>query len=109
MTVLLTRVPLSGRMRACFVFPMNAIEIPLTYRFIPTSSTNLRSWCPQIATPTQKLPGFSRSAQRATDSLLERNSHETTTISYRVQGQFSFGTIYNINQELSNKWAEFES
>ena len=58
-------------MRACFVFPMNAIEMPLTYRFIPTSSTNLRSWCPQIAaTPTQKLPGFSRSAQRTTDSLL---------------------------------------
>ena len=71
MTVLLTRVPPSGRMPACFVFPMNAIEMPLTYRFIPTSSTNLRSWCPQIAaTPTQKLPGFSRSAQRATDSLL---------------------------------------
>lgn len=66
------RVPPSGRMRACFVvFPMNAIEMPLTYRFIPTSSTNLRSWCPQIAaTATQKLPGFSRSAQHTTDSLL---------------------------------------
>ena len=72
MTVLLTRVPSSGRMRACFVvFPINAIEMPLTYRFIPTSSTNLRSWCPQIAaTATQKLPGFSRSAQHTTDSLL---------------------------------------
>ena len=71
MTVLLTRVPPSGRMRACFVlFPMNAIEMSLTYRFIPTSSTNLRSWCRQIAaTATQKLPGFSRSAQH-TDSLL---------------------------------------
>ena len=67
MIVLLTRVPPSGRMRAYFVFPMNAIEMPLTYRFIPTSSTNLRSWCPQIAaTPTQKLPGFSRSAQHTT-------------------------------------------
>ena len=64
-------MPPSGRMRAFFVFPMNAIEIPLTYRFIPTSSTNLRSWCPQIAaTPTQKLPSFSRSAQHTTDSLL---------------------------------------
>ena len=72
MTVLLTRVPPSGRMGACFVvFPMNAIEMPLTYRFIPTSSTNLRSWCPQIAstTATQKLPGFSRSDQHI-DSLL---------------------------------------
>ena len=70
--ILLTRVPPRGRMRACFVvFPMNAIEMPLTYRFIPTSSANLRSWCPQIAaTATQKLPGFSRSAQHSTDSLL---------------------------------------
>ena len=39
----------------------------------------------------------------------ERNPHETTTISPRVQVQFSFGTIYYIKQELSNKWAEFES
>ena len=39
----------------------------------------------------------------------ERNPHEKTTISPRVQVQFSFGTIYNIKQELSNKWAEFES
>ena len=39
----------------------------------------------------------------------ERDPHETTTISPRVQVQFSFGTIYNIKQELSNKWAEFES
>ena len=71
MTVLLTRVPPSGRMGACFVvFPMNAIEMPLTYRSIPTSSTNLRSWCPQIAaTTTQKLPGFNRSDQHI-DSLL---------------------------------------
>ena len=59
MTVLLTRVPPGGRMQACFVFPMNAIEMPLTYRFLPNSSTNLRSWCPQIAaTATRKLPGF---------------------------------------------------
>ena len=39
----------------------------------------------------------------------ERNPHEKTTISPRVQVQFSFGTIYNIKQELSNKWAKFES
>jgi len=37
------------------------------------------------------------------------NSHETTTISHRVQVQFGFGTIYNINWELPNKWAEFKS
>ena len=34
------------------------------YQFKLTSATNLRSWCPQIAaTATQKLFGFSRSAQ----------------------------------------------
>ena len=56
------------------MFCLNAVEMPLTYLFIPTSSTNLRSWCPQIAaTATQKLPGFSRSAQHTTtDSLLAR-------------------------------------
>ena len=72
MTVLLTRVPPRVRIRECFViFPMNAIEMPLTYRFIPTSSANLRSWCLQIAaTATQKLSGFSRRAQHTTDSLL---------------------------------------
>ena len=96
----------SGRMRARFVvFPINAVGMPLTYRFIPTSSTSLRSWCSQIAaTAKQKLPGLSRSAQHTSDSpLCERNSHETTTISHRVQVQISFGTIYNINQELANK------
>ena len=108
--MLLTRVSSSGRMQACFVvFPMNVIEMPLTDRVILTSSTNLRSWCPQIAaTAAQKLPGFSRSA-RLPLTRCERNPHEKTTISHRVQVQFSFGTIYNINQEVSNKWAEFES
>ena len=59
------RVSSSGRMRACFVvFPMNVIEVPLTYQFKLTSSTKLRSLCPQIpATATQKLPGFSLNAQ----------------------------------------------
>ena len=62
----------SGRMQACFVvFPMNVIEMPLTYRFILTSSTNLSGRCPHIAAiATQKLPGFSRTTQVDTDSLL---------------------------------------
>ena len=83
MTVLLRRVPPRGRMRACFVvFPMNAIEMLLTYRFIPTKSANLRSWCPQIAaTATQNLSGFSRSAQHTTDSLL-------TSVTLTKQQQF---------------------
>ena len=57
--------PQVGRMRACFVvFPMNVIEMPLTYQFIPTSSPNLRSWCLLIAaTPTQKLSRFILSSQ----------------------------------------------
>ena len=80
--------------------PMNVIEMPLTYQFKLTSATNLRSWCPQIAaTATRKLPGFSHSAQFP---LTRCFVHEKTTISHRVQVQFSFGTIYNINQELSN-------
>ena len=91
MTVLLTRVPPSGRMRACFVFPMNAIEMPLTYRFIPTSSTNLRSWCPQIAaTPTQKLPGFSRSAQRTIREFKQIATAGATTaaVTEKVWGEY---------------------
>ena len=35
--------------------------------------------------------------------LASMNPHETTTISPRVQGQFIFGTIYDVDQELSNK------
>ena len=60
------------------------------------------------AIATQKLPGFSRTSYHWL-AACEPNPHETTTISHRVQVQFSFGTIYNINLELSNKWAEFES
>ena len=62
---LIRECPQVGRMRACFVvFPMNVIEMPLTYQFIPTSSPNLRSWCLLIAaTATQKLPRFILSFQ----------------------------------------------
>ena len=55
------RVSSSGRMQACFVvFSMNVIEMPLLYRFILTSSTNLSGRCPQIAVITTQNMGVAR-------------------------------------------------
>ena len=107
--------PQVGRMRACFVvFPMNVIEMPLTYQFIPTSSSLWEVgvfWSPLLPHKSCLVLSLALSITFSCHWLAacERNPHEKTTISPRVQVQFSFGTIYNIKQELSNKWAEFES
>ena len=76
-----------GRMRACFVvFPMNVIEMPLTYQFIPISSPNLRSWCLLIAaTATQKLPRFSLSAQHNLSLPLTRCLRAYITLTKQQQ------------------------